>query len=220
MEQLAIQSYTDSRYTKKHLEKFSLPINPPIIKLDRGIIYNQDKQLGTINGSNSFDRYQPERLTFDFTIDCTGAVDGGKPDDTVYGKVSQLDSCLYNYNSESHRPSYVVIAYGELIFKGQLVTFNVDYQLFNSSGIPLRAHIKVAFTGFRADQEDKRKFGKLSPDMSRQMVIREGDTLAAMCQAIYGNSMFVAQVARINSLNGFRDIPPGRELLFPHLKKS
>lgn len=221
MEQMRLFAFRDELFTQKHeKEKLTLDINPESLKFEKGIVYREDKQLGTTNGSNSFERYEPEKLSFSFTVDTTGVVEGTKDTDQAYIKIKEVEDILYAYNEEGHRPSYIVIAYGELLFKGQLASMKVDYTLFNNDGIPLRATVNLSFSGFRGSEEDKKKFSKLSPDMSRLIVIKENDTLANLCHLIYGNSRVVAQVARFNNLNGFRDVPVGTELLFPPLKKS
>lgn len=220
MDRLRILSYTDEGYTQKHEEKISLLINPESLKLEKAIAYNEDSQLGTTNSTKVFKGYGQENLSFNFLIDCTGVIEGSKRTDRVAMKVKELEASLYAYNSEAHRPSFIVIAYGELVFKGQLTSMNVDYTLFSSAGIALRAKVSLAFSGYRGSDEDKKKFSKLSPDMSRLIVLKESDTLAALCHQIYGNSLLVGEVAWFNNLNGFRSIPAGTEILFPALKKS
>ena len=221
MEQMRIFAFKDEKFTQEHEKKgLTLSINPETLNLEKGIAYQEDKQLGTTSGSNTFERYLPEKLSFSFTVDTTGVVENVDKADNAYTKIKEAEEILYAYNEEGHRPSYIVIAYGEILFKGQLASMKVDYTLFNNDGIPLRATVNISFTGFRGNDEDKKKFSKLSPDMSRLIVLKEHDTLANLCYLIYGNSRLVAQVARFNHLNGFRDIPVGTELLFPPLKKS
>lgn len=220
METLKILAYTDEKYTQEHLGVLSLSVNPSSLKFGKGITYREDKQLGSTNGSNTFERYKPETLAFDFIIDCTGAVEGTKEGDKVRDKVEELEERLYLYNSEGHRPSYIIIVFGELIFKGQLSSMQTDYLLFSNQGVSLRAEVKLEFSGFRGTDEDKKRFSKMSPDMSRLIVMKESDTLPALCHEIYGNSLLVDQVARFNNLNGLRNIPSGTELLFPPLKKN
>jgi len=220
METLKMLSYTDEKYTQEHLDALSLSVNPDSLKFGKGITYKEDKQLGSTNSSNTFERYKPETLAFDFIIDSTGAVEGTTESDKVQDKINELEKRLYLYNSEGHRPSYVVIAYGELVFKGQLTSMHTDYNLFNNHGIPLRAEVKLEFSGFRGTEEDKKRFSKMSPDMSRLIVMKESDTLATLCHQIYGNSLLVTEVARFNNLNQLRGILAGTEILFPPLKKN
>lgn len=106
------------------------------------------------------------------------------------------------------------------MFKGQVAKMNVDYSLFNGSGDALRAKVGMEFVGNMASDEERKKYPKNSPDMSRLITVKDGDTLAKLCYETYGDSTLVAQVARFNNLNGFRNIPTGTELLFPPLRKS
>ena len=220
METLKIISYTDEKYSQKHLDTLTLSIVPGSFELDKGIIYAEDKRQGNINMSNAYKQYTPKTLSFELIIDCTGVVEGTKEGDKVKDKMEDLEKHLYAYNSEAHRPSYVVIAFGELMFKGQLTKMKEKYLLFNNKGVPLRAEVRLEFTAYMDEDEAKKKATKFSPDMSRIIVVKEGDTLAGLCRQVYDNSLFVAEVARFNRLNSFRDISAGTKLSFPPLKKN
>lgn len=223
MEKLKLVSYTDAQFSSKYFkEDLLLDVDPSDVKLEKGIVYNEDKQLGSLNSSNSFDRYRPEIMSFNFIIDATCVLDATSEVESIkiYDIISDVESYLYCYNSDGHRPSYVMIAYGELLFKGQLTKMNVEYKLFSPRGVPLRAKVDLTFSSYCDSAEAKRKFGKLSPDMSRLITLKAGDSLIALCNEIYEDSLLVEQVARFNSLNGFRDIPAGTKILFPHLKKG
>ena len=219
-EKVKILSYTDEKFTAEYLGELSLAINPSSFALKKEIKYNEDKEAGGSNSANSFNSYGPEAMSFDFIVDCTGVVEGTLESDKVSDIISNIEAHLYGYSSEAHRPPYVKLAYGEILFKGQLQNMDVDYQLFNSQGIPFRAKVSLSFSGYCEKNEQNKKNGKLSPDMSRVIILKEGDTLAALCQQIYDNSLLVGELARFNSLNGFRDIPAGTKLLFPHLRKG
>ena len=69
-------------------------------------------------------------------------------------------------------------------------------------------------------KEERKKFSKQSPDMSRLVTVKEGETLPYLCHRLYGDSLLVREVARFNELDSFRNIPAGTQLLFPPLKKN
>lgn len=215
------------RHWRSSAEKYGSEIgshtvlmDPDTLKFGREIKYREDQQLGAIGGNSRFERYKPEFLTFKFTVDCTGIVEGTKEKDSVYNKIQEMEQLLYVYNSDGHSPSYVLVQYVELLFKGRVKKMNVEYTLFSNSGIPLRATVELTFSGFRCSEEERKKFHKQSPDMSRLITVKEGETLPYLCHKIYGDSLLVRQVARFNNLNSFRNIPAGTELLFPPLKKE
>lgn len=91
--------------------------------------------------------------------------------------------------------------------------------LFDLDGIPLRAELKVTLTGYCSQKEENKRFPKRSPDVSRMVTLKEGQTLAALCNEVYGDPLLVGEVARFNNLNGYRNVPSGTKILLPMLKK-
>lgn len=220
MQELKFTAFEDEKYEKKSGDTLSLSVIFESVKFDDKITYNKDRQLGSIGGSSRFKNYEPKQLELKFIIDCTGVVEGTRKNDKVYDKVKALEHLLYTYNSEGHRPSYVIVSYAEFIFKGELCSMNTDYTLFSSNGVPLRAVVGLSFKGAMCSEEERKRYSKLSPDMSRLITVKKGETLPYLCNKIYGDSLLVRQVARFNNLNSFRNIPAGTELLFPPLKKE
>ncbi len=216
---MSITSYTDENFTSESHSAMTLPVNPDKVKLSKGIQYAEDRQLGSLNGSNTYVRYQPESFSFECLFDMTGVMDDDEEPQQVHDIVDALEQRLYDYNTEGHRPSYVKVEYGDITFFGQLKSLDTDYTLFDSEGIPLRAILKVTLTGYCSQKEEKSRFSKRSPDVSRLFVVKEGQTLAALCYEVYGDPQLVGQVAKFNNLSGYRYIPAGTEILMPMLKK-
>lgn len=220
MGKMKITAYTDDSFNSVYKSVLELPINPEKVKLGKGIRYAEDKQLGSLNGSNVYVHYQPETLYFECLLDMTNAMEDADEKKPVHDLVDQLEARLYDYNTEGHRPSFVKVEYGDITFFGQLKTLDTEYTLFDKDGLPLRAELKVTLTGYCSQKEEKKHFSKHSPDVSRLVTLKEGQTLAALCYEIYGDALLVGQVARFNNLNGYRSIPAGTELLMPMLKKE
>lgn len=220
MQTIKISAYTDKDFSQQHGSALELPMEPEQISFGNSIHYRDDRQLGSTGGDIRFEKYGPATLSLKFTIDCTGVVEGTLPGDSVYDKVNDLADLLYVYNSDGHSPSYVVMTYGELLFKGRLEKMDTKYQLFSSGGVPLRATVSLVFKRFMTGKEERKKFSKQSPDMSRLVTVKEGETLPYLCHRLYGDSLLVREVARFNELDSFRNIPAGTQLLFPPLKKN
>ncbi|WP_459189820.1 hypothetical protein ACGE0T_07035 [Parabacteroides sp. APC149_11_2_Y6] len=220
MGKMTITAYTDGNFNNECKSALELPVNPAKVKLAKGIRYAEDKQLGSLNGSNVYVRYQPETLSFDCLFDMTNAMEDDDEKKPVHDAVDELEERLYDYNTEGHRPSFVKVQYGNITFFGQLKTLETEYTLFDPEGIPLRAELKVTLTGYCSQQEEKKHFSKRSPDVSRLVTLKEGQTLAALCYEVYGDPLLVGQVARFNNLNGYRNIPAGTVILLPMLKKE
>lgn len=220
MGKMTITAYTDDGFSSAYKSALDLPVNPAKVKLSKGIRYAEDKQLGSLNGSNVYVRYQPETLYFECLLDMTNAMEEDDEKKPVHDMVCALEERLYDYNTEGHRPSFVKVQYGDLTFFGQLKTFETEYTLFDPDGIPLRAELKVTLTGYCSQKEEKKQVSKRSPDVSRLVMLKEGQTLAALCHEIYGDPLLVGEVARFNNLNGYRNISAGMEILLPMLKKE
>lgn len=220
MQTIKISAYTDKDFSQQHGSALELPMEPEQISFGNSIHYRDDRQLGSTGGDIRFEKYGPATLSLKFTIDCTGVVEGTLPGDSVYDKVNDLADLLYVNNSDGHSPSYVVVTYGELLFKGRLEKMDTKYQLFSSGGVPLRATVSLVFKRFMTGKEERKKFSKQSPDMSRLVTVKEGETLPYLCHRLYGDSLLVREVARFNELDSFRNIPAGTQLLFPPLKKN
>lgn len=220
MDKVIILSYTDKNYSEQYKDKIELQINPAEVKFEKGINYRKNMQLGGLGGASVFDRYKEQSFSFETVLDATGVLPQDEDVENVQDLIDELEDHLYLYNSEGHRPPYVMIVWGEVIFKGQLSKLESRFTMFGANGIPLRAKVVLSFSGFMADAEERKRAGKSSPDMSHIVVLQAGETIALVCQRVYGDSLLVDEVARINGLSGFRKVPAGTELLLPHLKKG
>lgn len=219
MGKMTLTAYTDGSFGSVYKPALQLPVNPDKVKLTKGIRYAEDKQLGSLNGSNVYVRYSPETLSFDCLLNMTNAMADDDEAKSVRDTVNDIEERLYCYNTEGHRPSYVKVQYGDILFFGQLKTLETEYTLFDPDGIPLRAELKVTLTGYCSQKEEKKRFSKRSPDVSRLITLKEGQTLAALCNEVYGDPLLVGEVARFNNLSGYRNVPAGTEILLPMLNK-
>lgn len=96
----------------------------------------------------------------------------------------------------------------------------VTYTLFTPEGVPLRAMVKMSFVEFVSAEKAEKLANNHSPDMSHLVTLKAGDSVARLCQKIYGDSCLADEVAGVNGLCGFRHVKPGTTLLFPHLRKD
>ena len=126
MGKMIITAYTDGDFNSECKSVLELPVNPAKVKLSKGIRYAEDKQLGSLNGSNVYVRYQPETFSFDCLFDMTNAMEDDDEKKPVHDAVDELEQRLYDYNTEGHRPSFVKVQYGDITFFGQLKTLETE----------------------------------------------------------------------------------------------
>lgn len=213
--------------TTKEEDRYEVFINPEDYKLDYKVKYDcQPAAPGSDGKALKFERVEPEQLTFKFLFDDTGIIDGDlknilkKPNSGVFDQVKKLRDLLVKYYGADHKTKFLVLVWGNLIFKGSVVDLSIEYKLFNSNGEPIRAVVNAKFTGSINEDKQAAKNKKSSPDLTHILQVKAGDTLPLMCKKIYGDPKYYLQVANVNGLGNFRQLIPGMELVFPPIDKT
>jgi nucleoid-associated protein YgaU len=216
---LAIQAYEDPQFSTLWDDPgnpFTVQINPEKYRQSMAAAYTKDDAAGGTGQASTFDRDLGSNLTLELVFDGTGAVPGSY-DKTVDAQILDLWRLGMKINSDKHRPNYLKLSWGTLLFKGQLVSMDIDYTLFSPDGTPLRARVGAKFSKFQENLEGQVEQNMSSPDMTHALTVQAGDTLPLMCFRVYGDSSYYPQVARVNGLAEFRRIAVGTTLAFPPL---
>lgn len=212
LQKLQIIGYVNSNYTTTDDSRlFNAQINPENVKISKQISYEADNTIGKEKKVTRYRHHDPTTLSFDFFLDDTGVIKGHKK--TIKTMISELENTLYKTNAESHEPGYAKVAWGSLLFHGRMQSLSYDYTLFAPNGTPLRAKISLSLIG----HFDKDATVKNSPDVSRTISIKSGDKITSLCQEIYNDASYAADVAFHNRLQQFRNVKPGSKIIFPSL---
>ena len=170
-----------------------------------------------------FNKIKPETLEFEFIFDNTGALpdtdDPGR-NEGIIPDLEHFKEVVIGYRGELHRPPYLLLSWGTLLFKGVILEMTVNFKLFNPNGTPIRAVAKAKFEGFVEDDLRVRMEDDQSPDLTHVRIVKQGDTLPLMSKSIYGDPRHYLEVARINKLVNFRNLRVGQRILFPPLEKN
>ena len=86
---MTVTSYTDENFSSESHAALSLPINPGKVMLSKGIQYAEDRQLGSLNGANTYVRYQPETFSFECLFDGVGALEPDNETASVHDMVKE-----------------------------------------------------------------------------------------------------------------------------------
>lgn len=157
----------------------------------------------------------PESLSFDLMLDGTGATGTLMEVDV---EVAAIATATYKELKDTKETKKLVeITWGKTIphFTGFLETFDVSYSLFDKSGKPLRATVKLSFVGFSKLTEEKRKTSNKS---TTEVEIGNDKTITNLCKAIYKTPAAYIAVAKSNKLTNVRKLKPGTKLVFPPKK--
>jgi len=230
---LQIKAYSDEQFSEEVAEgEFKTMLNPEKYSFKYKIEQNEEQASGTSSSSPRFNKIPPEDLELEFVFDRTGVItDYGSPDKESDNKVYKDEGSgiiddvetfkrvVYNYNGDEHRPNYLIISWGTLLFKGTLSEMDLTFKLFKSNGMPLRATAKAKFKGFIEDNLRVAMENNSSPDLTHIRIVKDGDTLPLMAYRIYGDSRYYLEVARANNITNFRKLKVGQKIYFPPIEK-
>jgi hypothetical protein len=203
---------------------FTALVNPESYTLEYKIEYNDKQGQGTSNTQQKYKFSKPEELAFEFLFDASGVIKRApsitSDKDDIVNDLQKFKEIVTGYNGSSHQPNYLKLFWGTLLFKGRLTSLIIQFKLFRPDGRPIRALAKAVFAGsveenFRVALENAQ-----SADLLHIRRVKAGDTLPMLCFEIYGDPAYYVQVAMANRLSHFRDLEPGKELIFPALNKT
>ncbi len=210
---MKIFAFEKDDYSGSPYSIFEMQVNPSSIKLGKGIEQKKEKILGSANESKKYTEHNGMTLNFDVLLDATGIISTVD----IKEEIEKLEKTVYTLNSATHQPNYVKINWGDFIFKGVLTSLNYEYTLFSSEGKPLRVKISFTFRDHMKREEAVKVENKQSPDLSRLITFKSGESIPFWCDKIYGDPSYCTDVARYNCLTGFCHIEPGTKVMFPPL---
>ncbi|MEM6801919.1 MAG: LysM peptidoglycan-binding domain-containing protein [Bacteroidota bacterium] len=205
--------------------EFQVQINPESYTQTFEIKYDDTQAPGTSDQQPKYDKTKPQKLEFEFIFDSTGAVPGTTKDERedptgILSQIEQFKKVVFQFDGESHRPLFLLMIWGRLLFKCVLVSMSIQYKLFRPDGTPVRAAVKAAFQGLTEDSLRVSAENKQSPDLTKVRVVKAGDTLPRLCTEIYGNPEYYYEVARVNKIVNFRSLEVGQRIEFPPIEKN
>lgn len=220
---LKIKGYKDERFSQEIADgEFNTLMNPETYRIRYEVSQNQNQAQGTSSTAPRFNKTLPEDLRLDFIFDRSGVIKGFADENGVgiIDDIEKFKKIVLDYNGDQHKPNYLVISWGSLLFKGSLQDMEITYKLFKPDGTPIRANIHATFKGFIEDNLRVARENNNSPDLTHIRVVGEGDTLPLMTFRIYGDSKYYLEVAKANKLVNFRKLTPGQQIFFPPIEKA
>jgi len=222
LEKLKIVAYKDAKFSDEvDNGEFTTLLNPEKYKFQYRIEQNEDQASGTSAAPIRFNKILPQTLELDFLFDRTGVIAGYEASENgVIDDIDHFKKVVYDYNGEKHKPNYLMITWGSLLFKGYLKEMDIEYKLFRPDGTPIRALASAKINEFVEEELRTAQENNQSPDMTHYRIVKEGDTLPLMAYQIYGDSRYYLQVAHANKLTNFRKLETGMEIFFPPIEKA
>ncbi|SDL82956.1 CIS tube protein [Kriegella aquimaris] len=219
---LRVIAYKDPQFNEKVSDgEFTSLLNPEKYTFKYAIESNNDQAAGTSDLSPKFNKKLPEDLELDFLFDRTGVISQvSSAEEGIIEDIEKFKKVILDYSGEEHKPYYLIISWGTLLFKGSLTEMSIEFKLFKPNGAPLRAVAKAKFKGFVEDDLRVAMENNQSPDLTHVRTVKDGDTLPLMSYRIYGDSKYYLEVARANNIGNFRKLETGTRIFFPPLAKN
>ncbi|MEZ4778639.1 MAG: LysM peptidoglycan-binding domain-containing protein [Flavobacteriaceae bacterium] len=222
LKKLKVTGYKDEKFTEKVGDgEFSTLLNPEKYTFKYKVEYAEAQGQGSSASMPKFVRTTPEDFEIEFLFDRTGVIKGQEDSsgDGIIDDLEKFKKIVFDYNGDEHKPNYVMIGWGTLLFKGCLLEMAIEFKLFAADGTPLRAVVKTKFKGSVEDDLRVAKENNNSPDLTHIRIVGQGDTLPLMTHKIYGDSKYYLEVAKANNLNQFRKLEVGQKIMFPPIEK-
>src|SRR5687767_13976358 len=131
LDKMKLQAYSDVTFSQKQGDAFSVLINPASYTVQYRIEDDESQGQGIAHPQLHFNKILAQDIHFDFVFDSSGVVVepsllmGGliNPFAETADVIDQIETfkgLMLHYQSETHRPNFVALNWGTLLFKGQL----------------------------------------------------------------------------------------------------
>ena len=218
LEKVVIKAFEKADFSGTPVDEFRALVNPHEITLAYEMEYDAAQGAGTTGSRMEFKKVKPGDMSLTFFIDGTGADGNVGPDKkpvNVQDAIAKFQT-VTGYNGKIHRPNYLKVVWGTLQVKRCVLKgASIAYKLFRPDGVPLRAVITANFTDASDDQTRVAIQQDQSADLTHVRVVKAGDSLPGLCEAVYGEPGWYLAVARFNRLDNFRVLVPGTRIVLP-----
>jgi hypothetical protein len=184
--------------------------NPTDLSVDRGSHYASMPVPGLSMPILQYIRGESDVLHLELFLD---RIDQGTD---VEADLVQLQTFVV-IDGGLHAPPVVDFAWGKFKFTGVITSLRQKMTLFSEDGRTLRARVSLSLKSYKAAEVQLRDLKLSSPDRTHVRVLREGETLAHIANAAYGDPRMWRPIAQANGIERPRFIDPGTPLRIPAL---
>ena len=218
---MVIKGFRNSQMTN-FINEFKVPINPENLSRSYHIKQEETQPQATQQTNPNFNRTQPEELRFDLYLDNTNTVEGNTLNKVdIKTQLQKFADVAYKMNGDINKPNFLKIIWGDLLFDCQLTSLGVEYKLFNTEGVPLRAKLAVSFKRYidptaRVIDEGK----SLGAAVEKIVQAAAGDKITNIADKVLTNINAYLDIARANNIVNFRGIKEGVELVIQPIQEA
>lgn len=220
LERLTIRAFEDQEFSNQSGEDYTVWMNPESYKRTLNVSRTPVKEIRGKGSTSSFSRIGQETLAMTLIFDTTGLLPSPLGSDRMpqSGIVELLEPLVQKMAKvcpNTGEPYYLQLSWAQLQARCVLTSMTVDYKLFRPDGTPIRASVALSFNSFSSSIALGRTSTTAAKQSTRFVIVRQGDSLPALCNRIYGRSDYYLDVARYNRIFAFRKLKTGSQLTFP-----
>lgn len=214
---IKIETYSDANFSKKG-KTWQGAYDPGQLELEYSNRFWEAKAIG-ISPPATYAGQEQKNMIFPLLFDHAWVPASGsdKEPPSIKKQVEEFIKLVYEVNSESHTLNYLQVSLGDFIFHGQCQSLKVNYPLLGAESEPLRAMVYLNMLETESIGNKKAKAGLKSPDLTRSLLVKEGDSLAGISQKFFNTPRYYLELARINGISNFRNLRPGTRIVVPPL---
>lgn len=191
-----------------------LHFNPAEYKLSKENTFAEIPVPGLETPPLQYVRGGAQVLTMDLLVDTSDEL---KDVRTEY--VEKIQNAVRK-NGKLHAPPIVKFVWANEKFQGVLASLDITYLLFHSDGTPLRAKLAVKLKEYRPVKIQLKDPATQSPDVEKRYIVRTGETLSSISDAVFRDPALWRELARANGITDPRLVAPGTILTVPRLTGS
>ncbi|GAA1135942.1 peptidase M23 [Ornithinicoccus hortensis] len=197
------------------LSEISFQFNPKEVSIQKQAKWERTPSAGAKKaGPPQFTGADPCKLTLEMFLDATATHDA-----SVVSTVEKLFACCapteQSAAKEKPSPPLVALHWGKVTsFAAFITSVNAKYTLFSSDGTPIRALCQVSLEEMPVEPwRQNPTSGGLAVRRAHQLV--DGDTLASVAYAEYGDPNLWRPLAAFNGIDDPLRLRRGTRLLLP-----
>jgi hypothetical protein len=213
---LTIEAYLDQEFRRLAGPPWTALFNPTELAFTKKNRYNTTPSAGSSQPQTSYGAGEPAEISLDLFFDGTGVVESELTVEARVGKLLELGE----FRQDTHQPYYLHLHWGTFEFRGVLKQADVKYTLFERTGSPLRATVRITLQEVVAPEPLAREEGRESSDLYQRWLVAEGERLEAIAHEVYGSAAYWRPVAEANRLRNPRALDPGTLLVLPPLAQA
>jgi hypothetical protein len=132
-------------------------------------------------------------------------------------KLARKVTDLMNIDPATHAPPVLLFTWSSLSFTCVLGRAAQRFIMFQPDGTPVRARLTVTFNQYSNAELEAKEVKRETADYTKLHVVRQGETLAAIAAAVYGDPRLWRPIALRNGVDDPRRVAAGTRLTVPQL---